>query len=292
MISIIIPFFNEEENLTILNKEIADVMDRMGKEYEVVYVNDGSTDSSKLKVQSAKVITLRKRFGKGEALRVGVENTTGEILVFMDGDLQDNPKDIPLFIEKLEAGYDFINGVRVKRKDSLLVRSYSKLAGLFLNLFLNSPYTDINCGFKAFKREVLENFYFYANNFRFLPLVVYQQGFKVTEIPVDNRQRKFGKSKFGSGKLILGIFDTLTAYFLFRFSEKPLHFFGTIGSVFFGSGLLLALWLSYERIFFGQLLYRRPALLLAILLIIVGLQVIMTGMIGELIVYLNKKKTT
>lgn len=266
-------------------------------------VDDGSTDRSVLNVKTQiskekvenlkgkiKIVQLPKRQGKGKALADGIKNSQGEVIAFIDGDLQDDPKDLIRFLKKIDQGYDFVNGVRVKREDNIFVKTYSKAAALFLKLFLNSPYRDINCGFKVFRRKVLSGFVFYGNNFRFFPLSVYYQGFKVTEIPVVNHPRKYGRSKFGSGKLIAGLFDILTAYFLYRFSEKPLHFFGVIGFSLFLIGFLISAYLTIERLFFNLLLYRRPILFLGILLIIVGVQIIMTGIVGELVVYLNKKK--
>ncbi|EKE13933.1 MAG: Glycosyl transferase, partial [uncultured bacterium] len=242
--------------------------------------------------KNIKFIKHRKRLGKGEALKTGIENAIGETIVFMDGDLQDDPEDMSKLIKKINEGNDFVNGIREKRNDSLVIKFYSRIVAWFLKFFLNSPYTDINCGYKAFKKDVVKNFTFYGNNFRFFPLAVFYNGFKVTEINVKNNQRKFGKSKFGPGKLFTGLLDTLTAYFLFKFSEKPLHFFGMIGGALFSIGFLISIYLTIERLFFGVLLYQRPLLQLGILLIIVGIQVVMTGIIGELIVYLNKKSNS
>ncbi|MEK7522164.1 MAG: glycosyltransferase family 2 protein, partial [Patescibacteria group bacterium] len=229
MISIIIPFYNEAESLPILVDQLIDQLDKIKKEYEIVLVDDGSDDAfaSKLKVKSEKlkVISHRKRFGKGQALKTGIENSSGEIIIFMDADLQDDPKDIHKFFKKINEGYDFVNGIRTNRQENFLVKSYSYLATKFLKIFLHSPFTDINCGFKAFKKEVLKDFNFYGNNFRFFPLATFLNGYKVSEISVVNNQRKFGKTKFGKSKIFVGILDTLTAYFLFKFSEKPLHFF-------------------------------------------------------------------
>lgn len=299
MLSIIIPFYNEEKNLPILIDQLIKVLGPLRKEWEIILVDDGSEDNSKLKCQNAKlehknqnlkIISHKKRLGKGQALKTGIENARGEILVFMDADLQDDPNDLPKFLKKIEEGYDFVNGVRINRQENWLVRLYSRLAAFFLKTFLHSPYSDINCGFKAFKRDVLREYVFYGNNFRFFPLAVFYQGFKVSEVPVTNRPRFYGQSKFGAKKIIGGVFDMVTAYFLFKFSEKPLHFFGLIGGVIFLIGFILSLYLAFERIFFNVLLYRRPILFLGVLLIIVGVQIIMTGIIGELIVYLNKKK--
>lgn len=294
MISIIIPFYNEKENLPILIDLL--VKELKNKEFEIILVDDGSTDGSmsnfksKILNPNLKSVKHKKRLGKGPALKTGIKNSKGDVIVFMDADLQDDPEDLKKFFEKLDEGYDFINGIRIGRQDNLLVKVYSRLAAGFLRRFLNSPFTDINCGFKALRRVVLQDFVFYGNNFRFFPLFVFYNGFKVTEIEVKNNKRKFGKSKFGPGKLISGIFDTLTAYFIYRFSEKPLHFFGYIGGITFLVGSVILTYLGFERIFYNVLLYRRPVLFLGMLLVIVGIQIVMTGIIGELIVYLSKKK--
>lgn len=298
MISIIIPFYNEEKNVSLLHKELTTVLVSHKYEYEIIFIDDGSDDTSKAEIENiilgdnhVRLFTHRKRFGKGEALQMGLKHAKGDIIVFMDADIQDDPHDLPVFIKKIDEGYDFVNGVRVDRKDNLIIKTYSRIAKIFLHIFLHSPLTDINCGFKAFKKEVLNEVVLYGNNFRFFPLAAFFKGFKVTEIPVHNRVRKFGKSKFGISKLFTGIFDTVTAHFLYRFAEKPLHFFGAWGLLFFGSGFIIAFYLAIERIFFNMPLYRRPLLQLGILLIIVGIQVMMTGIIGELIVYMHKKKS-
>ncbi len=292
MISVIIPFYNEKENLPILVKQLISQLNKTNKEYEIVLVDDGSNDNfhPAFGGTNFKFLKHKKRLGKGQALKTGIENSTGDVIVFMDADLQDDPKDLSGFLEKIDKGYDFVNGIRKKREDNALVKFYSRLAKNFLQLFLRSPYTDINCGFKAFRREVLKDFVFYGNNFRFFPLYVSYNGYKVTEIEVKNNPRRFGKSKFGPSKLATGVFDTLTAYFLYKFAEKPLHFFGSIGGIIFLVGFLISFYLTIERLFFGVLLVTRPLLWLGILLIIIGIQVGMTGIIGELIVYLSKKK--
>lgn len=296
MLSIIIPFYNEKENLPILYDQLATELQKLGEDFEVLFVDDGSNDDSStalvqvMKDDRFQLMRHGKQLGKGRGLNTGLKKAQGDSIVFMDADLQDDPADLPLFLAKIKEGYDFVNGVRAKRKDNAVVKMYSKLASLFLRKFLKSPYTDINCGFKMFRREVLDGFVLYANNFRFLPLAAYYRGHHVTEVPVNNKPRIHGVSKFGSKKLLVGIFDTMTAYFLYQFSERPLHFFGSIGGIFFLIGFLYAFVLTIERLFFGVLLYKRPSLLLAVLLIIVGIQIFMTGIIGELIVYLHKKK--
>lgn len=296
MLSIIIPFFNEEENLPLLYQELVSVLDKSKSEYEIVFVDDGSTDKSSSLLRhvvknnpSVKLIQSFTRRGKGYALQRGVQESRGEVVAFMDADLQDDPSDLPRFLDKIEEGYELVNGVR-QRKDNAVIRTYSKLGNIFLRTFVRSPFSDINCGFKMMKRKVLDEIPFYANNFRFIPIAAFYRGFRVTEISVHNRPRKYGTSKFGMGKVVIGLIDTLTAFFLYEFSERPLHFFGIIGGFFFLIGFVSAAYMSYERLFLGMLLYQRPALQLAILFMVVGIQIIMTGFIGELIVYMNKKQ--
>ncbi len=294
MISIIIPFNNEKKNLAPLQKKLHEVCGKLKANYELIFINDGSNDGSEVELSSdryTKIITNRKQYGKGRALSAGYQASSGDILVFMDADLQDDPNDIPRFLEKIKQGYDLVNGIRVGRKDSFLIKTYSYCARLFLQKFLRSPFSDINCGFKSFRREILNDFIFYGNNFRFFPLAIYYQGYKVTEIPVQNHERKYGHSKFGPSKIFIGVFDTLTALFIFRFSEKPLQFFGPVGAILLLIGSIITVTLAVERMFFGMLLYRRVLLLYGILFIIVGLQVIMTGILAELFVYLHKKYT-
>jgi glycosyltransferase involved in cell wall biosynthesis len=293
MISIIIPFFNEEKNIPILLQEIDEAMKKENREYEVILIDDGSQEKFKIanfKLQNIHLFTHKKRMGKGEALRTGVHHAHGELYVFMDGDLQDDPTDLTKFIKKISDGADLVNGVREKRKDTFLIKMYSFFANILLRNLFHSPFTDINCGFKMFKKETLDDFPLYGNNFRFFPLSVYYRGFEVSEVLVHNRKRIHGTSKFGPMKLFTGVLDMTTAYFVYIFADRPLHFFGMIGGILFSIGFLISIYLAIERIFFNVLLYRRPLLQLGIVLIIVGIQVIMTGLIGELIVYFNKNK--
>ncbi|MGB9707356.1 MAG: glycosyltransferase family 2 protein [Microgenomates group bacterium] len=304
MISVVIPFYNEKENLPILIDKLTSQLEKIGEKYEIILIDDGSDDEYQIsnpafrerrgniknQKEKIKIFIHRKRRGKGEALKTGVTNASGDLIVFMDADLQDDPEDLPKFIKKINQGYDFVNGVRVNRQENFLVKLYSKIAGWFLKTFLHSPFSDINCGFKVFKKEVLQDFVFYGNNFRFFPLYVFYQGFKVGEVEVKNNPRRFGKSKFGKGKIFVGLLDLITALFLFKFSEKPLHFFGILGGLISFIGLLILGYLGYERIFHNVLLYRRPILWFGILMVIVGLQILATGIIGELIVYFENKR--
>lgn len=296
MISIIVPFYNEEGSLPTLSEELLRVLEKIKENWEIIFVDDGSTDFGSVQIsrggqEKLKIITHRKRLGKGKALLTGFNNSKGDIIVFMDADLQNEPRDLPNFIKKVQEGYELVNGWRRERHDSLLKTLPSSIFNaLMLKLLLHSDFHDINCGFKAMRREVLDTIPLYGDNYRFLPLIARQEGFKTTEIPVHHSPRKFGRSKYGFWRLLSGLFDTITTYFVYKFSEKPLHFFGPIGGVFFLIGFIINLHLAISRIFFHTMLYRRPLLWFGILLIIVGIQVVMTGIVAELIVFLNKKR--
>jgi len=317
MLSIIIPFYNEKESLPKLLNKLIDVTKKLKEEAEIILVDDGSDDNSEFKSSSfaeasppayasgdrsedkqiskylvsdaIRLITHRKRFGKGRALLSGFRKAKGDIIVFMDADLQDDPKDLPKFLQKMKKGYDFVNGWRKSRNDPASKTLPSAIFNFLLVLFFGSSFHDINCGFKMMRRSVLEEIPLYGDNYRFLPILAKKEGFSTDEVEVTHHSRIYGKSKYGSVRLLFGLFDTLTTYFIYKFSEKPLHFFGPVGGFVFLIGFITSFILVIQRIFMGILLYRRPALLFAVLMIIVGMQIVMTGIIGELIVYLHRK---
>lgn len=297
MISVIIPFYNEEENLVELIKRLTTEFDAMKEKYEIILIDDGSTDNYEKilpkKSPELHVLKHRKRLGKGRALETGVAQSNGDIIVFMDADLQDDPSDLPKFMNKINEGYDFVNGWRKERLDPIAKTLPSSIFNYFLlKKLLKSRYHDINCGFKVMRREVLAEFVFYGDNYRFLPILVDRRGFKTTEVVVNHHPRMHGVSKYGFYRIFFGFFDTVTTYFIYTFAEKPLHFFGPIGGIFFLLGSFITLWLTVERLFFGVELYKRPLLLAGIFLIIVGLQVILTGITAELMVYLHKTRAS
>lgn len=298
MISIIIPFHNEEENLSPLIDQIGREMGK--RTYEIVCIDDGSTDKSRsvmtrLADKNERIIFLshRTQMGKGAALKNGIAKAKGDVIVFMDADLQDDPADISKFLEKIDNGYELVNGWRKDRHDGIIKTIPSKIGNvLILRYVLQSKFHDINCGYKAMRRDVLDQVHLYGDHFRFIPLIAERKGFKTTEVVVAHHGRAHGKSKYGFFRRFTIFADILTSYFIFRFAEKPLHFFGSIGGLLFGAGFAVATYLSYERLFHGILLYRRPALLFALSLIIVGIQVILTGIVAELVVYLSEKSKT
>ncbi|QQG44117.1 MAG: glycosyltransferase family 2 protein [Candidatus Roizmanbacteria bacterium] len=298
MISIIIPFHNEEQNLPILFHKLKDEINKLKIEYEIIFVDDGSTDLGKAQLEKtiekdskSKILVLRKNYGKGKALETGFFESKGEIIVFMDADLQDDPQDIPKFIHKINEGYDLVNGYRKKRNDGVDKTFPSKIYNKLIARLFNVDLHDINCGFKVMRREVLENVRLYGDNYRILPILAKNEGFKITEVEVDHHARQYGVSKYGFWRMLFGFFDLISYFFLIKYVEKPLHFFGTVGVSIFALGSLILIYLGIERIYFQELLYRRPILFLGLLLVIVGVQIIVTGFIGELIVYLNKRQS-
>lgn len=293
MISVIAPFRDEAENLKKLVPMLKSELDTLGEPYEVMLVQNGSTDDWQkfltLPSENFRVITLR-RGDKGRALRRGVAKSTGDVILFMDTDLEDDPRDIHKFYAKIKEGYDFVNGWRKNRKHTIdkLIPSFIGNV-VILRWMLGSKYHDINCGFKMFRRECLKDIVLYGDNFRFLPMIVEKLAFRTTEVPVTHRNRAHGKSKYGFLNRLTVFADILTAYFIYRFAQKPLHFFAAIGIGPFLLGSVITIWLFVERVFFGVLLKDRPLVYGGILLILVGLQVILTGVIAELMVYLSRK---
>ncbi len=292
MISLIIPFHNEKDSLPELTNRLVDTLRRHKQKFEIIYVDDGSTDGTNPggAHEEVTVLTHPKRFGKGRALTTGFNKSKGSVIVFMDADLQDDPADLPAFLAKIDAGYEFVNGWRATRNDPISKTLPSAIFNhLLLDKLLHSPYHDINCGFKAMKREILQKNPLYGDNYRFLPFIAYEQGYRVTEVKVQHHPRRHGVSKYGFWRMLYGFFDTLTTYVIYRFAEKPLHFFGPIGLISFLAGTLITLYLGIGRIVIGGELYKRPMVLLGMLLIIVGLQIFLTGILAELVVYLHKR---
>ena len=296
MVSFIIPFLNEQESLPTLLSQIDELMRGLKRPYEAILIDDGSDDKSvsevkKLDNKSIVLLEHRQRMGKGRSLADGFSVARGEVIVFMDADLQDDPRDIPAFLAKIDEGQDLVNGWRRDRNDPINKTLPSSIFNaILLKGLLRSPFHDVNCGFKAMKRQVLEEIPLYGDNYRFLPIIAHKQGFTVDQVVVTHNPRKYGVSKYGFFRIFFGFFDTITTYFVSQFAQKPLHFFGPVGGVLGGIGLLITIELTIERLVWGVELYKRPLLLAGIFLVIVGLQIFLTGIIGELIVYVDRQR--
>ena len=296
-ISIVIPAKNEEKSVTILAKEITSVLERLKKTYEIIFIDDGSTDNTLSDLTNIcsnnkreKIIKLRGNWGKAVALKAGFEIAKGEIIITMDADLQDNPKEIPKFISKIEKGSDLVVGWKKKRNDPISKLIATKLFNTTVSLTTGLKVHDVNCGFKAYKKEVIENIIFSGDSFRLIPVIAAKQNYKVSEIVVAHRARKFGKSKYGLERSIKGVLDLLTVIFITGYLKKPGHFFGGLGLAFFSSGFGIGLYIAFLRITTGTIQFRQPLLYFGILLMTIGVQLITTGLLAEMILNLNQKE--
>lgn len=298
--SVVIPIKDEEQSLRILYKELKDVFNRLDKPYEIIFIDDGSTDNSAQIInnlqkddENVKLIKLRANFGKSFALDQGFQKAQGEIVIILDADLQDDPNEIPKLIKKLDEGYDFVNGWRKDRKDTLTKRVSSALFNKGTTLLSGVKLHDFNCGLKVFRRDVAQNLHLRGELHRFIPVLAAKNKFKVTEVAVNHRNRRFGISKYG--KLGIrrgwkGMLDLLTAIFITDYLAKPAHFFGGIGLILFSIGFIMDAYVSYIRLTTGTTQAKIPLLLAGILFIILGIQLISTGLIAEMITHFNNQK--
>lgn len=291
-ISLVIPIFNEEENIPLLYAEIIEVLNATDYQYEMIFVDDGSSDSSvnvleNLSKEDEKVvvIALRRNFGQTAAMSAGFDHARGEIIVSMDGDLQNDPHDIPYMVAKINEGYDVVTGWRHDRKDPFISRKLpSMLANKLISWLTGVGLHDYGCTLKAFRHEVTENIHLYGEMHRFIPAIASGMGISFTEVKVNHRARRFGTSKYGISRTIRVVLDLMTVKFLLSYATRPLHVFGTVGVISAGIGFLMALVMTLQRFFAGVGLSDRPLLLLAVLLIFMGVQFVTMGLLAELIV--------
>ncbi|MBI4302374.1 MAG: glycosyltransferase family 2 protein [Chloroflexi bacterium] len=286
-LSVVIPVFNERESLSLLHEGISRVLS--GRRYEILFVDDGSSDGSAAVLDSlcwgdplVRVLRLRRNFGKAEALAIGFKEAQGQVVVTMDGDLQDDPEDIPRLLALIDQGYDLVSGWKVHRRDPLSKRLPSRLFNWVTGRLSGLPLHDINSGLKAYRRQVIQDLPIYGEQHRFIPVLAYWRGFRVGEIGVTHHPRNFGKSKFGAWRFLAGFLDLFTVLFLTRFRWKPLHLFGSVGFIFFLVGVLINVYLTYLW-FGGERIGTRPLLQLGVLLMVVGVQFLSLGLLGEMI---------
>ncbi|TAN43038.1 MAG: glycosyltransferase [Nitrospirae bacterium] len=290
-VSVVIPLYNEEENVAILYERLREVLDTLASGYEIVFVDDGSTDktlplleSFQKKDERVVVLSLRRNFGQTAAFAAGFDFARGEVVVTMDGDLQNDPKDIPKLIEKLKD-FDLVSGWRKHRKDTFFTRRLpSIIANWLISKVTGVNLHDYGCSLKAYKRDVVKNLRLYGEMHRFIPAMASWYGVKIAEMETTHHPRLRGKSKYGISRTIKVILDLITVKFLQSFSTKPIQFFGPVGVLFALGGVGISFYLSIEKLFRGATLAGRPLLLLGVLLIIVGVQFIGMGLLGEMIV--------
>lgn len=291
-LSVVIPVYNEEENIPKLYEELKEVLEKLPYYYEIIFVDDGSTDRTPQILEQlaaedplVKVIRFRRNYGQTAAMYAGFQYASGDVIITMDGDLQNDPKDIPKLLEKIKEGYDIVSGWRKNRKDPFLSRILpSKIANWIISKVTGVKLHDYGCTLKAYRKEVAKNFRLYGDMHRFLPAVAKSFGAKVSEVVVNHRPRLYGKSKYGLGRTVRVILDIFLVKFLNDYLNKPLYVFGPIGLTLMGLGFLIMLYLSVEKLFFGASIGGRPLLILGVLLFLSGLQLLSTGIVAEVVI--------
>jgi len=298
-LSIVIPAYNEEKNIEPLYNELKEVLHSLNKEYEIIFIDDGSSDATfenirKLhdKDKKVKIIKLRRNFGQTSAMDAGFKAASGKIIIAMDADLQNDPKDIPKLLNKINESYDVVCGWRKKRKDPLTKHITSRIANILRRLIINDKIHDSGCTLKAYKKECFEDLDLYGEMHRFIPALLKWKGFKITEIIVNHRARKFGKTKYSITRVLKGFLDMLVVKFWMQYSARPVHLFGGLGILFGFVGFVIALYLTILKLFYNIPIGNRPLLFLAGLLIIIGVQFVIFGFLADIMIkiYYSKEK--
>jgi len=290
-LSIVIPIFNEEENVPILADEIRQALDPHGIAYEVVAVDDGSTDGSWSRLEAVRaadprwiLVALRRNFGQTAALSAGFDHACGEVIVPLDGDLQNDPADIPRLLA-LAKDYDIVSGWRKNRQDPFVSRRLpSMLANWLISRVTGIRLHDYGCTLKAYRREILEHLHLYGEMHRFIPAIASWMGITFVEVETHHRPRRFGRSKYGITRTLRVILDLITVKFLLSFATKPIQVFGMLGLGAAGLGGIIGVYLTLLKLIWGAQIGGRPLLFLAVLLIVVGVQFVVMGLLGELLV--------
>ncbi len=290
-LSVVIPVYNEEESLEPLVDELRSVLDSAGRSYEIVIVDDGSTDGTyrvilrlHQKGPGLKAIRLKRNFGQTAALAAGFAHARGDFILAMDGDGQNDPKDIPAMLDKLEEGFDLVSGRRFPRQDPFWSRRLpSQIANGLISRITGVKLHDYGCTLKAMRGDIARELKLYGEMHRFIPAIAFERGARIAELNVHHRPRRWGKSKYGIVRTFRVLLDLLTVKFLLSYATRPLHIFGLAGLVSGGTGFLLAVYLTLEKIVYRVAIGGRPLLLLSILLIVIGFQFITMGLLGEML---------
>jgi glycosyltransferase involved in cell wall biosynthesis len=289
VISVVVPLHNEERSIALLYEELQASLDPLGEDWEAVFVDDGSTDGSlsaltrlHAREDNVRVVRLRRNFGKAAALAAGFAQAAGDRVVTIDGDLQDDPSEIPRLLAKLEEGFDLVSGWKARRQDPLSRRIPSKVFNRVAGWMSGLRLHDMNCGLKAYRAEVVRSLVLYGELHRFIPVLAHEQGYRVGELPVNHRPREHGRSRYGLERYLRGFLDLLTVSFMGRYRHRPLHLFGGLGLLLGGSGVVLLAYLTVVKLT-GHAIGQRPLLTLGVLLVVVGMQFFTLGLISEMI---------
>jgi glycosyltransferase involved in cell wall biosynthesis len=289
VISVVVPVFNEERSVALLYEELQAALDPLDEPWEALYVDDGSTDDTfgaltRLHARSdnVRVIRLRRNFGKAAALAAGFAQASGETIVTIDGDLQDDPAEIPRLLAKLAEGFDLVSGWKTRRRDPITRRVPSRLFNWTASRIAGVRLHDMNCGLKAYRAEVVHGLTLYGELHRFIPVLAHERGYRVGELPVNHRPREHGRSRYGLERYLRGFLDLLTVTFIGRYRQRPLHLFGGLGLGLAVVGFVILVYLTIVKLA-GHAIGERPLLTLGVLLVVVGLQFFSLGLLGELV---------
>jgi dolichol-phosphate mannosyltransferase len=289
LLSVVVPLLNEEATLEQLYRELEAALAPTGLDWEVVFVDDGSTDGSYAALtrlhngqDNVRVIRLRRNFGKAAALAAGFAHAEGDVVVTIDGDLQDDPAEIPRLLAKLDEGFDLVSGWKAQRRDPITRRVPSKIFNWVTGRVSGLRMHDLNCGLKAYRAEVVRGLRLYGELHRFIPVLAHYRGYRVAELPVNHRPREHGRSRYGVERYVRGFLDLLTVSFIGRYRYRPLHLFGGLGLALGVIGFGVLLYLTIDKLM-GHAIGQRPLLILGVLLMVVGLQFFSLGLISELI---------
>jgi glycosyltransferase involved in cell wall biosynthesis len=289
VISVVVPLYNEERTLEELYDEISAALEPRGEPFEVVFVDDGSTDGSFAALtrlhdasSSVRVVRFRRNFGKAAALQAGFLHARGDVIVTIDADLQDDPGEIPMLLAKLDEGFDLVSGWKASRRDPFARRFLSKIFNGLVKLLSGVRLHDVNCGLKAYRAEVVHGMRIYGELHRFIPVLAHFRGFRITEVAVNHRPRAHGRSRYGPERYIRAFFDLLTVTFMGRYRYRPLHLFGGLGLLLGAIGLVILVYLTSLKLN-GAAIGERPLLTLGVLFVVVGIQFVSLGLLSELI---------
>ena len=297
MISVVVPVHDEERTVALLFDELQAALDPLDQPWEAVFVDDGSTDGSfgaLTRLHNAqdnvRVVRLRRNFGKAAALAAGFANAQGDIVVTIDGDLQDDPTEIPRLLAKLDEGFDLVSGWKAHRRDPITRRALSRIFNWVTGRVSGLPLHDLNCGLKAYRAEVVQGLRLYGELHRFIPVLAHYRGYRIAELPVNHRPREHGRSRYGVERYVRGFLDLLTVSFIGRYRYRPLHLFGGLGLLLGVVGVGVLVYLTVLKIG-GHAIGERPLLILGVLLVVVGLQFFSLGLISELITSQHEERS-
>ena len=298
MISVVVPVHDEERNVALLLDELEAALQPLERPWEAIFVDDGSTDGTYAALtrlharhERVSVVRLRRNFGKAAALAAGFAQARGEVIVTIDGDLQDDPAEIPRLLLKLEEGFDLVSGWKAARRDPLRRRLASRIFNRIAGWLSGVRLHDVNCGLKAYRADVVRGLRLYGELHRFIPVLAHQRGYRVAELPVNHRPRAHGRSRYGLERYLRGFLDLLTVSFIGRYRHRPLHLFGGLGLAMSLAGVGVLGYLTVVKIL-GHAIGQRPLLLLGVLLVVVGLQVFSLGLITELITSQHEERVS